>query len=178
MVGTIGVNDPQVRTAAVLHDIHGFAHVYDVLAIRSNLWVVGIFEAKDVAGDKVIACTGPMAQTTLMASSCRNLILLILNKYPKLIIIDGAGLMVAAFAFYPVIAAMHKYGQFGQSVNTSPRSISGLGRLFLYKKRAVFSNGPFNLKPANAYAFNRLFACASSASLVNMKKPTNGSAMT
>jgi hypothetical protein len=45
---TAHVDNPQIGTAPILHDVHEFADEDDLLAVRGELWVRGKFELENV----------------------------------------------------------------------------------------------------------------------------------
>jgi len=50
MLGTIGIDDPKVRDAAVRSDVLGLARVHNALAVRRNLRIGGHLNAEHVHG--------------------------------------------------------------------------------------------------------------------------------
>src|SRR5262249_8365426 len=59
MHAAVDVDDPKVRVAAVLLDVHEIPHVDDLLAIRGNLRIGGVFQLEHIhqlePGDGLVA---------------------------------------------------------------------------------------------------------------------------
>src|SRR5438093_11934219 len=54
MVGSVGINDPEIRVALVGHGIGEAAHIDDALAVRRNLRVGGKLNLELIHGAKVV----------------------------------------------------------------------------------------------------------------------------
>jgi hypothetical protein len=152
VVAAIAVDDPQVGPAAVLHDVHGFAHVYDLFTSGRDLRIVGVLETEDVVGDKDIGVDAADGADQADRQELQKSIFSHINiNLWLVIVIAGGSLDIAALIRRQAVLAVSQY---------YPEKYRREGNSFLiYKKSGpFFQDGPVNQKIRGAYAVARLFA--------------------